>query len=308
MNFEASPSQSPEHKTLSVFGKKMKEAEVKTTQALVLSIQKKLKGIDDVEYVQFLISDDVETLLRYRVSKQAVAPLIESLTSAQFTEDEYASLVEKITEILNKEPGVARFRMSGWLACQGLSEHGTPEKFPSMDESGIDVVPKEYWTLAPFDQEENVWKIQVEKFFEQLPKIISYLRDELKLKFFGVKVPDKLNILLRHRDSLVVHYPEPALRDQIRSKIDNLFKEMGISVDGDRARLSGFDFQWKDSSRNEAYSTVMGRVVSHKLAEVAVTTPERVQSLEEIKMLLEVLVKEVESLEPEELLHQFTEG
>lgn len=306
MNFEVSHAQSPEREPLSTFGKAMEEAEASTAQGLLLSIQKKIKGVDDLRYAQFLISDDVETLLRYRISKEAVAPLIESLASAQFTEDDYSSFVEKITESINEESSVARFRMSGWLACQAIGENGALAKFPSAGESEIDIVPKEYWTFAPLNQEGALWRAQVELFLQQLPKIIVYLRDELKLEFFGVKVPDRLSILLRHRDSLVIHYPDPALKDQIRNKIDNLFGEAGIEMDKHRTRLSGFDFQWKNSSRNEAYSTVVGKVAARKLAEVAVVHPECVQSREEIQELIQIFMKEIESLEPEELLSQFT--
>ncbi len=77
-----------------------------------------------------------------------------------------------------------------------------------------------------------------------------------------MKIPSKLDVLVRHEDSLVVHYINRAVQPEIKRMVADVYR--GIPFEARTARSAGFDLS-DGHSDNKTYTELVSRALAEKI-------------------------------------------
>jgi ssDNA-specific exonuclease RecJ len=129
------------------------------------------------------------------------------------------------------------------------------------------VTHKEYFTFVPLSKEvEEVYK-EIIRFVKALPLVHKELyplnielHDDIQLK-----IPNHLWYLLKHPDSLVIHYRNGNLSGRIREIVIKKYEESGVKLERMHRAESGFDFYNTKAGIQESHSQLISRVIAKQL-------------------------------------------
>ena len=156
---------------------------------------------------------------------------------------------------------VKRYGNLGWVSF-GFKDAGNGGYIRARDTvfGIIKVTHKEYFTFEPkLKSSEEVYN-EIVKFIRTLPLILETLHP-LNVEsndYIHIKILASLSSLIKHPDSLVVHYRDKRLGKEIRKRVETIFEQHGLKVFKRKIRAeSGFDFE------NSMLKDKYGHIRSH---------------------------------------------
>ncbi len=131
------------------------------------------------------------------------------------------------------------------------------------------VTYKSYFTFRPRSGTPEGRFEEIRNFVRLLPRLHEELRPLQEQHSAGIamKIPGDLLTLLRHPDSLVVHYSDPELAGEIEATVQRLAQEQGVNFDRFPTRAHrGFDFEvpTEHASASSSHSELVSRAVAKR--------------------------------------------
>ena len=134
---------------------------------------------------------------------------------------------------------------------------------------------KEYFTVPIKSSDAQSALLEIEGFQNALPAIAKDLADlsQSKDDQIKLKIPGNLQSFIKHPDSLVIHYRNPALSGQIREIVARHLEAVGLETMRENRTESGFDFDSKNELYSGSHSSLMASVAAHRLMETIKENP-----------------------------------
>lgn len=131
------------------------------------------------------------------------------------------------------------------------------------------IMHKLYFTFLPQSKKpEDVYQ-EIILFINTLPlmhKELYGLNSEANdnIQF---KIPNGLWGLLKHPDTLVIHYRDGSLSTQIRQTVEAVFESKGLKLERTVRYESGFDFENSRNGVNKSHSELVSEIIAKQIME-----------------------------------------
>lgn len=133
---------------------------------------------------------------------------------------------------------------------------------------------------------------------KELANVAQSENDQIKMK-----VPGNLQSFIKHPDSLVVHYRNPALSEKIRHVVERELGSVGFETMRENRTASGFDFDSENDLYNGSHSSLMASVAADTIIEHVKANPQLAQATaEQFIPFLDRAFGQYAALSPKELL------
>lgn len=206
------------------------------------------------------------------------------------------------------EPYATWTHVSGGSSARNRRRLGTPGK----NEFQLD--HKFYMSFEPkiegntqADRSASVYR-EIEKFLGALPEIYKRVNVLALAKgvHINLKYPNDLTSFLRHPDSLVIHFDDPALGPDVQRIVSDVLNDRGVGMPARPLRGDfGFDFKVVDENKPNtvalgaaggSHGETVGRIIAKRM--VARQAGLKKFSQQELGQWLENQIREVSRLSP----------
>lgn len=171
----------------------------------------------------------------------------------------------------------------------------------------VAVTPKEYFTVPiSKNASEEAFK-DILRFQDSLPLLAKEFRElsEAEDDSISFKIPGNLQYFIKHPDSLVVHYYNPALSEKIREIVGRHLGSIGLNPTREGRAESGFDFSSHKGQYDGSHSQLLSSIAADRMIELVKEHPKMAQSKpEEVVAFLDRVFAEYGEYSPKEVLQR----
>lgn len=169
----------------------------------------------------------------------------------------------------------------------------------------VEISYKEYFTVPIKPKDAQSALGDIERFQNVLPVIAKELADlaQSENDQIKMKVPGNLQSFIKHPDSLVIHYRDPALSEKIRQIVHKELGAVALETMRENRTTSGFDLDAEDELYNGSHSSLMASLVADRIIGAVKANPQLADaSIEQFIPFLDRAFGEYAKLSPKELL------
>ena len=169
----------------------------------------------------------------------------------------------------------------------------------------VEISYKEYFTVPIEEKDARLALVNIERFQNVLPALAKELADlgQSENDQIQMKVPGNLQSFIKHPDSLVIHYRNPALSEKIRQVVEGVLGGARLKTYREGRAHSGFDFEGENELYSGSHSSLIASIVADKVIDAVRKNPELSKaSAEEFILFLDKAFEEYSTLSPKEIL------
>lgn len=170
----------------------------------------------------------------------------------KFSPEKHQTYIQSVEDTMRELIKDGTFKMKGKSSGSPWSHVWYENKFAMQtknlrvsEQESVDVMPKQYFTFVPVLRTIEGVSGEMNAFIKIIPELINELRllglnntDEIELK-----VPNNILFFISHPDSMVVHFRNERIADDVRRIVQEVCARHGIAIARKGRAETGFDFR-----------------------------------------------------------------